>query len=77
MIGEFASALPWAFGALWVTALAAAFAILGGIMVRARKLYCLGRRRFSDKYFDKYFGFRVAKVPATRRSGMRRRVTDR
>lgn len=72
MMGEFPSALPWAFGALWVTALAAAFAILGGIVLRARKLRGQGRR-----LSDKYFGFRAAEVPATRRSGMRRRVTDR
>jgi hypothetical protein len=73
MVWEFASPLPWAFGVLWVTALSASFAILVGIMVRARKLPRDGPRLFSDKYF----GFRAAEVPATRRRGMRRRVTDR
>jgi hypothetical protein len=73
MLHEFAEALPWAFGVLWVTALSASFAILGGIMLRARRLPRDGPRRFSEEHF----GFRAAEVPATRRSGMRRKVTDR
>jgi hypothetical protein len=68
----FADVYPEIPAGIWVTAVSASFAILGGVMAGARSWPHDGPRVLSDRHFI----FRGAEVLAGEPTSVTRRVTD-